>query len=209
MKLIVLQLKHKIYLSNILVEQGKKINLFLFVMIVLKINESIQSKCIMIQFPKLSKSKVKSKILKICEQENIDYNEEGIESLLFVSNNDIRVSINNLECINYSYKKVYKDNVYKFIDKPKPVYIEKIIQNVLNGKYNESINIIRDLHSKGYSPNDILLTFMNFLLEDKFLIEEEIKLKIYEIVSLTYIKVNDGIQTLLQLCGCISKFIFI
>ena len=192
-------------LSNILVEQGKK-NKFIFICNdCSQINESIQSKCIMIQFPKLTKSKVKSKILKICESEKINYDDEGIESLLFVSNNDIRVAINNLECINYSYGKVYQDTVYNFIDKPKPVYIEKIIQYVLNGKYNESINIIKDLHSKGYSPNDILLTFMNFLLEDKFLIEEEIKLKIYEIVSLTYIKVNDGIQTLLQLCGCISK----
>ena len=59
---------------------------------------------------------------------------------------------------------------------------------------------------------------MKFLLNNNLNKEmnEEVKLKIYEIVSLIYIRVNNGIDTLLQLCGCISniylylkiKFIF-
>ena len=36
-------------------------------------------------------------------------------------------------------------------------------------------------------------------------LKEDTKLKIYEIISLSYIRVNGGIDTLLQLCGCISK----
>jgi hypothetical protein len=36
-------------------------------------------------------------------------------------------------------------------------------------------------------------------------LKDETKLKIYEIISLSYIRVNGGIDTLLQLCGCISK----
>ena len=48
---------------------------------------------------------------------------------------------------------------------------------------------------------------MKFLLNDNLNKEmnEEVKLKIYEIVSLIYIRVNNGIDTLLQLCGCISN----
>ena len=44
-----------------------------------------------------------------------------------------------------------------------------------------------------------------------YLIEEE-KIKLYKIISIYYIKVNNGINTLLQLYGCISsisKLIFI
>ena len=58
---------------------------------------------------------------------------------------------------------------------------------------------------------------MKFLFENEnnnfsqqIKIKEEIKLSIYEIISLSYIRVNGGIDTLLQLCGCISKiFIFL
>ena len=129
---------------------------------------------------------------------------------MFVSNNDIRLVINNLECIYYSYGKLNQKNVYKFIDKPKPYYIKNIIKLSLNGKLSESINIVKELFEKGYSPNDILLTFMKFLLNEKYDISEETKLKIYELVSLNYIRVNDGIDTLLQLCGCVSNiFLFI
>jgi hypothetical protein len=63
----------------------------------------------------------------------------------------------------------------------------------------------KDLFMKGYYPNDILNIFMKCLLEKDLKIKESKKLKIHEIISLSYIRVNGGIDTLLQLCGCISK----
>lgn len=191
-------------LSNILTEPNK--TKFIFICNdCTKINESIQSKCMIIKFPKISYKNIFKKIKFICEKENLKYTDKGIESLLFVSMNDIRKSINNLECIYYSYGELSENSVYDFVDIPKPVYISNILKSILNKKLEDSINTIKELYDKGYSPNDILLTFMKFLLEDKFNIDEELKLKIYEIVSVSYIRVNDGIQTLLQLCGCISK----
>ena len=49
---------------------------------------------------------------------------------------------------------------------------------------------------------------MKCLIENKLDIEEEIKLKIFEILSLTYMKVNDGSNTYLQIFGCLSKIYF-
>ena len=46
---------------------------------------------------------------------------------------------------------------------------------------------------------------MKCLLENEFTMKEEIKLKLYELLSLTYIKVNEGSQTYLQIYGCLSK----
>ena len=62
----------------------------------------------------------------------------------------------------YEIKKKY---VYKLIDIPKPKYINNIIENSLSGNLKESIKIINELFDKGYSSNDILLTFMKFLLD--------------------------------------------
>jgi DNA polymerase III delta prime subunit len=74
----------------------------------------------------------------------------------------------------------------------------------------KTMEIVKNLYDKGYTQNDILLTFMKYLFENndeinKINLKEETKLKIYEIISLSYIRVNGGIDTLLQLCGCISK----
>jgi hypothetical protein len=47
---------------------------------------------------------------------------------------------------------------------------------------------------------------MKCLLEKELIkLDDELTLKIYEIISLSYIRVNGGNDTLLQLLGCISK----
>ena len=170
-----------------------------------KIIESIQSRCMMLNFKKIKKKKIIDKVKFICEQEKIKYDIDSIKHLIFVSDYDIRQIINNLECIYFGYKKLTIDNIYKLFDQPKPNYINNILEKSLKGEIKEAIQIMKELYEKGYSPNDILLTFMKYLLNKDIKIDEEIKLKIYEIVSLSFIRVNDGISTLLQLCGCISK----
>jgi replication factor C subunit 2/4 len=170
-----------------------------------QIIESIQSICMIIKYPRINRNDLYNKITDICTKEKIEYTKEGIESLVFVSDMDIRQSINNLECIYYAFDELTLNSVYKMIDKPKPIYIEKIINDCLNGQLQDAINTTKELYFKGYYPNDILLIFIKYLLEKNLLLEESIKLKIHEIISLSYIRVNGGIDTLLQLCGCVAK----
>ncbi len=137
----------------------------------------------------------------------MEYTDEGIKTLLYLSDNDIRQSINNLECIYYSGYFFNENTVYNILDKPKLFYINNILNECINSNLNDAIAILLELYNKGYTPNDILLSFMKYLMENKenINLEEECILKIYEIISLTYIRVNGGIDTLLQLCGCIAK----
>lgn len=168
-----------------------------------QIIESIQSRCMIINYPRIDKNDLYIKIEQICKSENVKYNEEGINSLLFASNMDIRQAINNLECIYYSYGILDYNTVYKIVDKPKPIYIEKIINECLYGELNVAIQTTKELYDKGYYPTDIFLTFLKCLDKDEKL-DMLIKHKLYEIISPFYIRVNNGIDTLLQLCGCIS-----
>lgn len=173
-----------------------------------QIIESIQSRCMIIKYPRISSDNLYKKVKYICDIENIIYTEEGIHTLLFVSDQDIRQCINNLECIYYSFDKLDPINIYKLIDKPKPYYITEILKSCYDNNFEKTISIVKDLYYKGYTPNDILLTFMKYLFENNnnnIVLDEETKLKLYEIISLSYIRVNGGIDTLLQLCGCISK----
>ena len=173
-----------------------------------QIIESIQSKCMIIKYPKIDYNNLFIKIKNICNLENIKYTEEGIKTLIFVSDQDIRQIINNLECIYYSFGILNEESIYKFIDKPKTFYISDILKKCSEKKYSETIIIIKNLYYKGYTPSDILLTFMKYLFEhnnDEIIHNEEVRLKLYEIISLSYIIINSENDTLLQLCGCISK----
>lgn len=192
-------------LANIISEFRKNTRFVFICNDCTQIIESIQSLCMIIKYPRISKKDLYEKIQDICIKEKVDFDIPGIESLIFVSDMDIRQSINNLECIYYAFGKLTSENVYKMIDKPKPIYIEKIINDCLEGKLAHAIETTKELYLKGYYPNDILLTFMKCLLEKNIDIKEATKLKIHEIISLSYIRVNGGIDTLLQLCGCIAK----
>lgn len=178
-----------------------------------KIIESIQSSCNIILFHSLNNDFLKSKIKTICENENIDYDVDSFDDLIFVSNNNIRQIINNMECIFNCYKKLNKTTIYNIIDKPKPYYIKKILECCFDGNLEQSLEILSKLYDNGYSPNDILQTFMKFILEEDFKFDKltkQTKMKLYEIIALSYIKVNNGIDSKLQLAGCLCKiFIYI
>ena len=195
-------------LSNIISEFRETTRIVFICNDCTQIIEQIQSRCMIIKYPRINTDELYQKIKYICNKENILYTEEGINTLLFVSDHDIRQIINNLECLYYSFGELNKDNVYKLIDKPKPYYITKILKNCFAHDFSKTISIVKKLYNKGYTPNDILLTFMKYLFENNFNhyeLDYSVKLKIYEIISLNYIRVNDGIDTFLQLCGCISK----
>ena len=198
-------------LSNIILEFKKNTRFVFICNDSNKIIESIQSKCMLIKYPRISSENLFNKVYSICMAENINYTKDGILALLFVSDNDIRQAINNLECIYYTFNELTEDSVYQLIDKPKPYYISQLIISCYNNDFENTINIVKYLYNKGYTPNDILLTFMKYLFENNNTnINEETKLRIYEIISLCYIRINAGLDTLLQLCGCIAKiFIYL
>ena len=194
-------------LANIIAEYRKNTRFVFICNDCSQITESIQSRCMIIKYSKLNKDDLFDKIKYICGNENMPYTEEGIEQLLFLSDYDIRQSINNLECMYHSSLDFNEENIFKILDKPKPYYMNLILTNCFKGDLDEAMKIVYELYNKGYTPNDILLTFMKYLMEnnDSIELDHEYVLKIYEIISLSYIRVNGGIDTLLQLCGCISK----
>ena len=200
-------------LSNIISEFRNNTRIVFICNDCTQIIESIQSRCMIIKYPRISSNNLYKKIETICIEESVKYNEESINTLLFVSDNDIRQSINNLECIYYSFNNLTNDNIYKLIDNPKSYYIYEILKHCLDNDYMKTMEVVKNLYDKGYTPNDILLTFMKYLFENNnntINIDYDVKIKIYEIISLCYIRVNSGIDTLLQLCGCISKiFIYL
>ena len=194
-------------LSNIIAEYKKNTRFVFICNDCSQITESIQSRCMIIKYSKICREDLFNKIKSICLIENIIYTEEAIDKLIFLSDFDIRQSINNLECIYHSGLNFTENNVYNILDKPKQLYIDEILDYCKKGELDNANNIVFNLYNKGYTPNDILLTFMKCLMEHNIetQLDQDYTLKIYEIISLTYIRVNGGIDTLLQLCGCISK----
>ena len=59
--------------------------------------EAIQSRCIIFRYTRLQNDQIIDKLKNICILENVEYDIEGLETLTFLSQGDLRQAINNLQ----------------------------------------------------------------------------------------------------------------
>ena len=169
-----------------------------------KLIEGIQTRCLIIRYNSLSNDFIKSRLIHICKNEKITYDDDGLDAIIFISQGDIRKSINCLESTYFGFKKITYKNVYKICEVPSKLEIMSLFEFCKTKPIIDVINRVLKLKTDGYCNNDIILTIINVLKEIDF--DNEIKIKLIDIASSTYMKVNDGIDTNLQLLCCICKF---
>jgi replication factor C subunit 2/4 len=170
-----------------------------------KIIESIQSRCMILRYIPMTSENIRKRLEMICTTESIEYTEDGINAIIFISQGDIRQAINNVEATYHGYKIINEDNVYKLCYHPHPKIIISIIKESVNMNIIKSIDYIHELKNSGYCTNDILLTLLNSLKEIN--IDEDIRINFTKIITDCYINVSDGVDTTLQLYGCVSRMI--
>src|SRR4029077_18899665 len=73
-----------------------------------KIIEDIQSVCRIIRFKRLTETQISAYLSKICHKENIPCDKPGLSTICYISNGDMRKSINDLQKTAYTYGKITK-----------------------------------------------------------------------------------------------------
>jgi replication factor C subunit 2/4 len=172
-----------------------------------KIIESIQSRCIIISLQLLPINQISDHLENICKLENISFNRDGLEMIVSNCKNDIRASINLLEAINNGFNHISCENISKISFQPNSDKILNIIKECASRNIINSIKLINELKKEGYCGTDILLAMINILKQVS--IDENIRIKYVDIILQSYNKVIDGLDTNLQLYGCISKMVLI
>ena len=169
-----------------------------------KLVEGIQSRCIILKYNSIDNDYMKGRLISICEKEGIEYESEGIESIIFIAQGDVRYAINCLESTYFGFNKITYENVYKICEKPPQLQVLSFINLCLSGNLELAVKEVLDLKNNGYCNNDILLTIMNVLKEMN--ISESNRMNMIESASNAYMIVNDGVDTDLQLLACICDF---
>jgi len=169
-----------------------------------KIIEPIQSRCAILRYNKLDDKQILKRLLEICEIENVKYNAEGLEAIIFTSEGDMRQAINNLQSTWSGFQFVNAENVFKICDQPNPVVIQKVIEYILKSNVDGAMDGITVLFDQGYSPMDIIGTLFKVIKYSNG-IPEYLRLEFIKEIGITHVKVLDGCQSLLQLQGLIAR----
>lgn len=171
----------------------------------LKIIEPLQSRCAILRYSKLSDEQVLTRLLEITKLENVQYNTEGLQALIFTAEGDMRQAINNLQSTVAGFGMVNDTNVFKIVDQPHPLVIKKMLRCCCSEKnIDEAVDLLDSLWSKGYSAIDIITLAFKVAktLPD---INELKRLEVIKEIGFTHMRVLEGVSTYLQICGLLAK----
>lgn len=170
-----------------------------------EIIEAIQSRCIIFRYCRLNHDQITNRLKIICQLEKVQYTEEGLNAIVTTAQGDLRQAINNLQLTYNGYIEIIPENVYRLCDKPHPLIIQSIFIACSKKDIVTALKYLTDLGNKGYSSSDISLSMLNTLKNISVnIINEKTKIMYMEEISKTCLIISKGINTPLQLTGCIA-----
>lgn len=169
-----------------------------------KIIEPLQSRCAILRYAKLTDAQVVKRLLQIIEAEKVEYNDEGLAALVFSAEGDMRQAINNLQSTFAGFGFVSGDNVFRVVDSPHPIKVQAMLKACYEGNVDSALDTLRELWGLGYSSHDIISTMFKVTKTIPNLSEHS-KLEFIKEIGFTHMKILEGVQTLLQLSGCVVR----
>ncbi|KAI0308189.1 P-loop containing nucleoside triphosphate hydrolase protein [Multifurca ochricompacta] len=169
-----------------------------------KIIEPIQSRCAILRYAKLADQEILHRLLEICAEEKVEYNDDGLTALIFTSEGDMRQAINNLQSTWSGFGFVSGDNVFKVCDQPHPIVVQSMIRACSKGDIESSMVKLQELWDQGYSAVDIIVTIFRVVKTFDEL-PEYTKLEYIKEIGFTHMRILEGVGTLIQLGGLVAR----
>jgi replication factor C subunit 3/5 len=182
------------------------------------ISQALQSRCTRFRFSPIDNANVKEKILHIANQENINVEESGINTIIKRSSGDMRKAINLLQSVSMSYSIVNEKNVNICYGYPRQKHMNKIIISLLSDNYINIYDTITNIkNTYGLSLDDIIMEIHDILIKyivnpNENLIEPLKKINIETMKcildKLRIIEFNQSVNTIenIQISGLIGVF---
>jgi replication factor C subunit 2/4 len=171
-----------------------------------KIIEAIQSRAAILRYTRLSNEQVLEVLLKVCEAEKIAYTNDGLESILFTSEGDMRHALNNLQASFYLTRGgvVNQAAVFKVCDQPHPKTVGEIIDLCAKGDTTAAVHKMDALWKLGYSASDIIGTIFKVVKAHSGL-PEALKLEYLRETGFCHMRIANGVNSLLQILGLVAR----
>eukprot|EP00915_Cephaloidophora_sp_WS-2016_P006497 GHVH01008777.1.p1 GENE.GHVH01008777.1~~GHVH01008777.1.p1 ORF type:complete len:372 (-),score=42.87 GHVH01008777.1:67-1092(-) len=169
-----------------------------------KVIEPLQSRCAIVRFGRLQDHMILHRLLKICDSENVQYDDSGLEMIVFTSEGDMRIAVNNLQSTWQGFGRVTRENVLKVCDVPPPERIKKMLNNALSGDWRDARNVALQLMEEGYNTGDLLSVAKNLVKRGNFVLDngkplgDDLMLRSLEILTKATINYSEGNTSFLQ-----------
>ncbi|ODS40171.1 Replication factor C small subunit, partial [Candidatus Altiarchaeales archaeon WOR_SM1_SCG] len=172
-----------------------------------KIIEPIQSRCAVFRFRKIPRDAIRKRLEYILNSEGIEFTEQGISAILYVTEGDMRRSVNMVQSAA-ALGDVTEENVYGIAAIARPEEIQNIMAFAINNKFLDARNMLDNLMlNYGMSGEDILLQMnrevMNLNVDDNF------KVRIIDLIGECNFCLVEGANERVQLEALLARIMAI
>jgi replication factor C small subunit len=170
-----------------------------------KIIDPIQSRCSVFRFKPLTKENIKEIIENIAKNENLNVNEEAIESLFEISNGDVRKAENTLQSCSVVSKDITRELVYDIASAARPKEVKEVLGLSLSGNFPEARNLlIKTMLNHGLSGVDMIKQIQSEVLDLE--VNNEKKMEMIEKCGEMEFRLVEGSDEYVQLEALIASF---
>jgi replication factor C subunit 2/4 len=165
-----------------------------------KIIESIQSRCKILRYSRMSNENIIKRLQYICLTESVAYKLDALEEIASFANGDMRMAVNILQLTNDKFGSITTNNVSSACDKPPSFLIKEIIIDCIENRLLNAITKAFNLKSNGFTCADIINnSFGTIKLNICSDINEELKMHILFVISSYMFSVSKTLDTDVQL----------
>jgi replication factor C subunit 2/4 len=136
--------------------------------------------------------------------DKIVFDSEGLESLVYIANGDMRNAVNNLQAIYISTGSITKQNVFTVCDVPSREKTEGLIRKLLNGDLDKGLKDFESLWNENYCLHDLAI-YLGRTCERIEGIQLDLRMELIMLASHLKLNEAEGIISKTQFLAFLAK----
>ncbi len=169
-----------------------------------RIIEPIQSRCAVFRFSRLSDDEIKKIAVVISKGEGLTIEEDGLNSVVYVSEGDARKAINCLQGAAAISKKITEKEIYKISSRARPKEVSEMIETAMKGKFTTARNLLDKLMiDYGMNGEDVINQVYREIIQLN--LPDEKKVRIIDKIGEYDFRMIEGAQERIQLEALLAQ----
>ena len=144
-----------------------------------KLPATILSRCQRFDFKRISNEDIVKRLKEVCNKSNIEITDGALNTIAILSEGAMRDALSILErCIQDGLNNINEDNIKDLVGIPKTVYIEKIVEGILNYKIELVLETLDEVTKEGKDITNLTWELIKYV-KDLLIYKTTNKIELY------------------------------
>lgn len=144
--------------------------------------EPIKTLCTILEFSKITKEEMESRLKMVLEKEGVTYDAGGIKDLLLFAEGDMRQALNYAQACHVTFNEVSKETLSVVCNQPHPDTIKRALNLCIQNQNYQALEIFEAIFDNGHTIVQIIAMIHRVLKTDTE-IPDHLKLEFFNVIA--------------------------